>query len=203
MSRRNRFPQLVSLACHDVRTPLATVLGFTRTLQRTASLPAREARYLGIIDAAAVEMNELLDVLALLARIEAKRYEPTRRTADTRQLAAAAADLLQPGHASVEGAGGEANVDPEPTVRAVAGLAEAARRHGGVERVELRAHGAAILISPVTAEAARIVLAEDLRDLGAAAGRALVEALGGSVVLDVETLLVQLPSGAGATGGGR
>jgi len=30
------FARLVSLACHDVRTPLATVNGFVKTLERTA-----------------------------------------------------------------------------------------------------------------------------------------------------------------------
>ena len=28
----SRFPRLVSLACHDLRTPLATIYGFARTL---------------------------------------------------------------------------------------------------------------------------------------------------------------------------
>ena len=28
------FPRLVSLACHDVRTPLATVFGFARMIER-------------------------------------------------------------------------------------------------------------------------------------------------------------------------
>jgi signal transduction histidine kinase len=32
------FARLVSLACHDVRTPLATVHGFVRTLERQLEL---------------------------------------------------------------------------------------------------------------------------------------------------------------------
>ena len=35
------FAQLVSLACHDLRTPLATATGFAHTLQRLDSLDAR------------------------------------------------------------------------------------------------------------------------------------------------------------------
>src|SRR5437870_1213253 len=34
----NRFPRLVSLACHDLRTPLATVYGFARTRTRVRAL---------------------------------------------------------------------------------------------------------------------------------------------------------------------
>ena len=42
------FARLVSLACHDVRTPLATVHGFVKTLERTAELQPPADRYLEI-----------------------------------------------------------------------------------------------------------------------------------------------------------
>ena len=38
MANDTSFARLVSLACHDVRTPLATVHGFVKTLARTAEL---------------------------------------------------------------------------------------------------------------------------------------------------------------------
>jgi hypothetical protein len=60
--------------------------------------------------------------------------------------------------------------------------------------VELTAAGATVEISPVPASAAQIVLAEDLKDLGAATARRLIEALGGSLRLEGERLLVGLPS---------
>jgi hypothetical protein len=41
-----------------------------------------------------------------------------------------------------------------------------------------------------------ILLAEDLRDLGAATARIVVEALGGSLELDGERLVVSLPASA-------
>jgi len=44
----NRFPRLVSLACHDLRTPLATIYGFARTLTRDEGLDDRTARFLGM-----------------------------------------------------------------------------------------------------------------------------------------------------------
>ena len=46
MTEDASFPRLVSLACHDVRTPLATVFGFARMIERwsqglpVAHLPA-------------------------------------------------------------------------------------------------------------------------------------------------------------------
>ena len=38
MTNDRRFAELVSVACHDILTPLATVYGFARTLEQ---LPAR------------------------------------------------------------------------------------------------------------------------------------------------------------------
>src|SRR2546421_152871 len=71
-----RFARLVSLACHDLRTPLATVNGFAKTLTRTGSLAEREAHFVDLIEAAADQMTSLLDQLGLAARIESGRHEP-------------------------------------------------------------------------------------------------------------------------------
>ena len=35
MTEETTFSKLVGLACHDLRTPLATVYGFARTITRT------------------------------------------------------------------------------------------------------------------------------------------------------------------------
>ena len=75
----HRFPRLVSLACHDLRTPLATVLGFTQTLARLDQLEEPASRYLEMIGAASAQLGELVDELALGARIEAGRYEQIGR----------------------------------------------------------------------------------------------------------------------------
>ena len=80
------FARLVSLACHDLRTPLATVNGFARTLER-GDLPQPEARYVEMITAAAGQMGDLLELLGLAARIESGRYEPTRIEVDSLELA--------------------------------------------------------------------------------------------------------------------
>src|SRR5438034_263603 len=57
---KSTFPQLVSLAAHDLRTPLATVSGFAKTLIRTEALEDPASRYVEIIQAAAGQMVELL-----------------------------------------------------------------------------------------------------------------------------------------------
>ena len=93
----------------------------------------------------------------------------------------------------VSGTGAEVQIDPEATERGVSALAQAALRHGGLDEVELRVDGPALVLSPVTASSAPVVLGNELRDLGAAVAVRVVEALGGSVDLDGETLTVRLP----------
>jgi signal transduction histidine kinase len=183
----------VALACHDVRTPLATIQGFARTLQRTGSLGETEARYTDMIVAASGEIGDLVEDLALVARIQGGRYQPTLRPVDTLRLAEAAQERLESADIAVSGLGGRVTADAAPAERALAALAECARRHGGVESVRLRADGAEVHISPVTREAAPVILGDDLRDLGAATARIVVEALGGSLVLVDESLVVRFP----------
>ena len=89
------FAKLVSLACHDVRTPLATVHGFVKTLERVVELEPPADRYVEMIGAASAQMAELLDELSLAARIEAGRYDPALRETDTLQLARNAQERLE------------------------------------------------------------------------------------------------------------
>jgi signal transduction histidine kinase len=193
VTEESQFPRLVSLAAHDLRTPLATVSGFAKTLIRAETLEEPASRYVEIIDAAARQMIELLDELGLAARIEAGRYQPNLQDADTLALAREAAATLGEDRVRVSGEGGAVRVDLEPTQRAVAAQAQCALRHGGVELVELAAAGPELLIAPITPASAPVVLGEDLRDLGAAVAALLVRALGGSVSVEEETLHVRLP----------
>ena len=188
------FPRLVSLACHDLRTPLATVHGFARTIARTADLGEPTKRYVEMIEAASAQLAELLDELSLAARIESGRYDPTATEADTLDLVKAAAAALGEERVGVAGTGAKVRVDVPAAGRAVAALARCALRHGGLERVELHVDGPEVAISPVTPAAAPVVLGEDLRDLGAAVAVLAVRALGGSVELEGETLRVRLPT---------
>lgn len=187
------FPRLVSLAAHDLRTPLATIHGFAQTIIRMGDLGEPKQKYMEMIDAASRQLAELLDELGTAARIESGHYEPSLQATDTYALAEAAAAHLGEDRVRVSGEGGEVHVDPEATERGISALAQAALRHGGLDEVQLGVDGATLTIGPVTASSAPVVLGEDLRDLGAAVAVRVVRALGGAVALDGETLTVKLP----------
>jgi signal transduction histidine kinase len=180
------------LACHDLRTPLATVHGFAQTLVRMEGHDETTQRYLGMIDAASAQIAELIDELSLGSRIEAGRYDPLLGSANTIELAHAAAEELGAERVVVAGEGAEVEVDVAATRRAVAALAQCALRHGGLERVELTVRGEELVLTPITPASAPVVLGEDLRDLGAAIAVRLIRARGGSVALDGETLRIRL-----------
>src|ERR671936_952407 len=178
----DHFARLVMLACHDLRTPLATVLGFTQTLERLEQLEEPASRYLEMIGAASGQIGELVDELSLGARIEAGRYEPVREELDTLELARTAADRLGQDRVETAGEGASVEVDVGATKRAVAALARCALRHGGLEQVRLTVHGAELELAPVTGAAAPVLLGEDLRHL---------RAQGGSLELQGETLRIR------------
>ena len=105
MADDSEFARLVSLACHDLRTPLATVHGFATTLERGGGLEPPADRYVEMINAASAQIAELIDELSLVARIESGRYDPTLREADTLELAQAAAARLGEDRVRVTGSG--------------------------------------------------------------------------------------------------
>jgi signal transduction histidine kinase len=187
------FPRLVSLAAHDLRTPLATIHGFAQTLVRMGDLGEPKQRYLEMIDEASRQLGELLDELGLAARIEAGRYEPNLQPIGVLELARGAAEELGEERVAVSGEGGEVKVDVEATQRGLSALAQAALRHGGLEQVDLRVDGATLTVSPVTTSSGPVLLGEELRDLGAAVAVQVIRALGGSVEVEGDTLSVRLP----------
>lgn len=197
MTQDSAFARLVSLACHDLRTPLATVNGFARTLTRFDQLEDPMPRYLQMMATAADQMGTLLDDLGLVARIESGRWEVPRREVDTLELARGAAALVEIAPVDVTGSGTGASVEPGAAERALAAFARCALRHGGLERLDMGVDGAEIRMAPVTDESAGVLVGEDLRDFGAAVAGRVVSALGGSVAVDGEALVVRLPvSGA-------
>jgi signal transduction histidine kinase len=186
------FARLVSLACHDLRTPLATVHGFATTLARSGDLEPPADRYVEMIDAASAQLAELIDELSLAARIESGRYDPTPAEADTLELAQAAAARLGEDRVRVSGSGTALETDGDAVERGLAALYQSALRHGGFDEVAVAVDGAEIRLSPVTPASAPVVLGDDLRDLGAAVAVRLVRRLGGSVSVAGETVTIQL-----------
>jgi len=187
------FPRLVSLAAHDLRTPLATIHGFAQTLVRMGDLDDTKQRYMEMIDAASRQLAELLDELGLAARIKGGRYEPNLQPVDTLELARGAAEELGEERVRVGGSSATVQVDVDATKRGVAALVQAALRHGGFDEVDCHAEGAALTIRPVTPASGPVLLGEDLRDLGAAVAVLLIEELGGSVTMDGDAVVVRLP----------
>jgi signal transduction histidine kinase len=192
MAEDPQFARLVMLACHDLRTPLATVHGFAHTLARVEGLDETSSRYVEMITSASGQMAELIDELSVAARVAAGRYDPPVRAVNTLELARAAAERLGEQRVGVSGEGAELELDPDAIERAVAALARCALRHGGIEHVELEIRGTEFSLTPVTPASAPVLLGEDLRDLGAAVAVRVIEARGGSVELDGEALRVRL-----------
>jgi signal transduction histidine kinase len=186
------FARLVSLACHDVRTPLATVHGFARTLSHSLELDPPADRYVEMIEAASAQIAELLEELSLAARIESGRYEPALREADTLALARAAAERLGPERVRVSGSGATAETDVGAVDRGISALVQSALRHGGLDEVSVAVDGRELRVSPISDASAPVVLGEELRDLGAAVAARLIERLGGSVSVVDGTLIIRL-----------
>lgn len=182
-----RFPRVVSLACHDLRTPLATIFGFARTLTRAGELDERTMRFLTMIEEASEQMTALLDEVGVAARIEGGRWEPAVREASTLELATSDDERVV-----TEGAGETIETEPESLGRALQSLAIAAARYGPAEPVTWRVSGRDLELAPITAAAAPVVTGQSVRDLGSLVARMVIEELGGSLRLDGETLHVRL-----------
>jgi two-component system phosphate regulon sensor histidine kinase PhoR len=78
----------VANASHELRTPLATVLGFIETLQDedTGTDSQVRNRFLGLMHGEGKRMQQLIEDLMSLSRIEAERFNPPRDAVDLVQL---------------------------------------------------------------------------------------------------------------------
>ena len=185
------FAQLVSLACHDLRTPLATASGFASTLQRLDGLEAPADRSVDMIGAASGQMAELLDLLAVAARIESGRFEVRPRETNLRELTEAAVARLDEGRAVVDGEGGTVHVDPAWAETSLAAVGECIRRHGALEQVTFAVEDSRVSIGPVADGVGPIALGEDLRDFGAAVGARVLTEMGARLGVDGDRLVVR------------
>src|SRR3954469_19205266 len=145
------FARLTSLAVHDLRTPLATIFGFARTMQPAVELEPPVSRYVEMIISASEQMTELLEELGLGARIAADRYEPVLADVDTLELARAAVP-------DADGTGTTVTPHPPPGARSLAALVDCARKHGSVPSVALLVDGKTLALDPVNAAAAPVIM---------------------------------------------
>jgi signal transduction histidine kinase len=187
------FPKLIGLACHDLRTPLATVRGFMRTLAAHGDFDEASREWLNLVDEASAELAGLIDQLSLAARIEAGEYDPARQPVASDVLAQRAAAALE-GRIDVAGEGAPVLVEEKAAERALTGLGRCQLRHGELERAQLELRGPAIAFAPVDARTAAVMLGDDLRDLQAAVAVRVVRALGGEVAHSDGELLVSFPA---------
>ena len=158
------FAELVQLACHDLRTPLAAVNGFSKTILRAGELG--ELRFVELIDEAASQMAVLIEQLGLAARIAAGNYEPHRIEANTLELAAASGF-------PASGKGVAVETDAATVARALAALATATVRFGGEGTApRWTVAGRELLLEPA-AEPATMN-----RDVGAVVALAVLDILG-------------------------
>jgi signal transduction histidine kinase len=189
-SSEDTFARLVSLAVHDLRTPLATVSGFARTLQRTP-LGDPTDRYVEMMVAASNQLADLLDEVGLVSRTESGRWEPNVQDIDSLELAREA--LVDVEGARVEGEGATVGVDRDAAAMSLRQLTTCALRHGGLDEVNVTVASRELTIAPITEGAAPIVLGEQARDLGALIAGRILTALGGSRELDGDRLVMRLP----------
>src|SRR5207342_3190099 len=164
-----------------------TVNGFAKTLLRGGELDEQNARFLALIEAAAEQMNDLLDLLGVAARIEADAYEPSLREVDTLDLVAGEDERI-----AVGGRGETIRTDEPAVRRSLAALASAALRHGGIDRVAWAVAGRDLALAPITTGAAKVITGEEPKDLGSLVARIAIESVGGSLEVDRETLKVRL-----------
>jgi signal transduction histidine kinase len=163
------------------------VSGFAKTLLRADGLDGRTQRFVGMIDDASEQLAELLDELGVLARIANGRYDPPLVDVDTLQLVES-----EDGRIAAGGAGETVATDVAAVQRSLRALAVAAVRYGGLDQATWTVRGRELELTPITAEAAPVVLGDEFRDFAAIAARAVIEALGGSLSLDGQTLRVAL-----------
>ena len=92
----------------------------------------RAGRYVGLIVEGSSQIAELLERLALVARIERGAYEPALQRMDSFELAQAAVESVTVGDVAVSGTGAEVDVDPVQTERSLAAyFFTCALRHAG------------------------------------------------------------------------
>jgi len=81
-----RKSELISIVSHEVRTPLASILGFARLLLERDVEPAEERHYLRIIDEEATRLASLVSDFLDVRLLEDRRFPLQSANIDLRQI---------------------------------------------------------------------------------------------------------------------
>lgn len=143
-TRERRIEQMradfIANANHELRTPLASLIGFIQTLRGPAADDrAAQARFLAIMAEQAERMSRLIDDMLSLSRIEMSEHMPPRGSADLAALARRAAEALEPRVAArqmrveLQVAEGVRPIvaDPDQIAQVLANLLDNAVKYGG------------------------------------------------------------------------
>jgi signal transduction histidine kinase len=88
--------QLLGMAAHDLRNPLAGIIGFANVLQEDFDLPAEPQEFIGFIRSNAEQMHGLLEDLLNSVSIESGRITLNKKRLDLAQLAQWVVHSLRP-----------------------------------------------------------------------------------------------------------
>lgn len=188
--------RLMSAIAHDLRTPLATIYGFAKTIERGGGLDERQERFLGLIIAAAADMDRMIENVSTVGHIAEERMQVERAPITTDALAAAALEAVPErgdGRRVVlrTGAGALVETDADRAARAVALVAEAALRlEPSRQEAYLQADGAAIRSGPFS-ELLLPGLEAHGRDVPVETARIVLAFLGATLVTEGEELVAR------------
>ena len=188
----NDLVRLVALGANDARTPLATLTGFARTLSGSVTTEP-EAGYARTINETAAQIGQIVDELALVARIQEGRYQPQPAEVPLDELVSDVRAAFDAGRLTVSGQGGAVHVERQPAVRALTALARAAMRHGALDSIEIALDGSSLQFRPIGPNAKPVLTGTEVREFGAAAALVFIAAVGGETAVTGDALVVDLP----------
>lgn len=129
---RSEFLATVS---HELRTPLTYIKGYADILERQTLTPDEQQRYITIIREESQQMNEWIEQLFWLARIDANAFMMERKPVDVEDLIHQVIRLMRPDieqenvSFEIEGERLEVMGDAQQLRQMIVNIIENARRH--------------------------------------------------------------------------
>src|SRR5262249_24676673 len=90
----SQLGRLMSAVAHDLRTPLATIYRFPKTIERGGGLDDRQERFLALILAAAADMDRMIENVSTVGHIAEGRLSVEKASVESVAVAAAAVEAV-------------------------------------------------------------------------------------------------------------